>query len=217
MQRLPILCVAVIALHCLGCAESEKRVDTTEPKEIHQENLKIGLRKRPFVSFQFTRMPLRSALEIYALKINKKIEVSPEVQGDLAMEISDVHWRLALEIMIKTVGAYSVVEESNKGFTVAPTNASESQLGTTIIRLKHVRGNDPRYSLIEALQVLISLTPSPVDSVQYDTRVNAIILRATPSTIRDIKNAIKVIDREDPPKDAIYGEDPQFPGAWRRR
>jgi len=97
------------------------------------------LTQPPKVTIQFNDTNVRTVLQLLAAYSGKNIIISPAVTGKVTLDLKDVHWEKALESIVKTVGPFVVVRDGEDLIRVVPRESVESQLETTLIKLKYVR------------------------------------------------------------------------------
>jgi hypothetical protein len=69
----------------------------------------LVLEQPPRVTIQFTDANVRTVLQLIAAYTGKNIIISPEVHGDMTLDVHDVPWDDALRTLVATVGDYAVV------------------------------------------------------------------------------------------------------------
>lgn len=97
------------------------------------------LTQPPKVTIQFTDANVRTVLQLLAAYSGKNIIIAPEVQGRVTLDLKEVHWLRALHAIVKTVGDYEVVEESDDLLRIVSRSSIEQQLETVVFPLSHVR------------------------------------------------------------------------------
>ncbi|HBP22197.1 MAG TPA: hypothetical protein DEA08_31000 [Planctomycetes bacterium] len=97
------------------------------------------LTQPPKVTIQFTDANVRTVLQLLAAYSGKNIIISPQVTGDVTLDLKEVHWLRALHAIVKTVGDYEVVEETDDLLRVVTRSSIEQQLETVVFKLKFVR------------------------------------------------------------------------------
>jgi len=97
------------------------------------------LTQPPKVTIQFTDANVRTVLQLLAAYSGKNIIISPEVRGRVTLDLKEVHWLRALHAIVKTVGDYEVVEETDDLLRVVSRSSIEQQLETVVFPLKYVR------------------------------------------------------------------------------
>lgn len=97
------------------------------------------LTQPPKVTIQFTDANVRTVLQLLAAYSGKNIIISPNVTGSVTLDLKEVHWLRALHAIVKTVGDYEVVEETEDLLRVVRRDAIEQQLETIVFPLKYVR------------------------------------------------------------------------------
>ena len=97
------------------------------------------LTQPPKVTIQFTDANVRTVLQLLAAYSGKNIIISPEVHGDVTLDLHEVHWLKALHAIVKTVGDYEVVEETADLLRVVPRSSIALSLKTEFIQLQYLR------------------------------------------------------------------------------
>ncbi len=179
--------------------------------------------KPPTVNMEFMNADIRVVLDFLAKQANSNIIISQAIQGKVNLSLKDVHWRQALETIVKTSG-YVAVEEEGNIIRIVTRNSLKDQLETEILTLKYVRppstyraaitsagastkggvffvGNatapgDPAttFTLFKALSDAVNKDIQ--EKVIYDPLSNAFVVRATKLTINRLKKIIKKVDKE---------------------
>lgn len=140
--------------------------------EVEQRGSILVLTQPPKVTIQFTDANVRTVLQLLAAYSGKNIIISPEVHGDVTLDLHEVHWLKALHAIVKTVGDYEVVEETSDLLRVVPRSSIALSLKTEFIPLKYLRppakyiATPPRTSiqtgqLTQASSNLFIGTPTP--------------------------------------------------------
>ena len=70
------------------------------------------------------------------------IVVAPEVAGTLSLRLTDVPWRDALDVAVKTLG-YVVVEENRGILRVVDPVTLQAQMTTKSYQLRYLRPREP--------------------------------------------------------------------------
>jgi type II secretory pathway component GspD/PulD (secretin) len=107
--------------------------------EVEQRGSILVLTQPPKVTIQFTDANVRTVLQLLAAYSGKNIIISPEVHGDVTLDLHEVHWLRALHAIVKTVGDYEVVEETADLLRIVPRSSIALQLKTEFIPLKYLR------------------------------------------------------------------------------
>lgn len=97
------------------------------------------LTQPPKVTIQFTDANVRTVLQLLAAYSGKNIIISPDVHGNVTLDLKEVHWLRALHAIVRTVGDYEVVEETEDLLRVVSRSSIEQQLETLVFPLRFVR------------------------------------------------------------------------------
>ena len=133
---------------------------------------------------------------------NVNIVTSPEVEGNVSLTLSQVNWREALDIVLKTYGLAGVQE---KGYIrVLPLNQYMQEV---MVKEKHKSEQEALVSLkIDVIKIenaTASELVKPVKTVlssrgvlNVDQRTNSLIIRDIPANITQAKELIRTLDQE---------------------
>ena len=179
--------------------------------------------KPPQVSMEFFGSDLREVLDFLAKQSGSNIIISAQVGGKVTLSLRNVHWRQALDTIVKTAGFVAVEEEGNI-IRIVTKQSLRDQLETEVLLLKYVRPPAPyraaisskgsstqggvffvgearapgdpvsSFTLYKALQKAVD--PSIGEQVEYDPLTNAFVVRATKLTINRLRGIIKKLDKE---------------------
>ena len=92
----------------------------------------------PRVDFAFDNAELRDVIDTIGKLSGANIVVAPEVAGTLSLRLTDVPWRDALDVSVKTLG-YTIVEEKRGILRVVDPLSLQSQMTTKSYQLRYVR------------------------------------------------------------------------------
>ena len=120
------------------------------------------------ISLRFQSIELRAALQILAEYGGVNLIVGDSVSGELTLELEDMHWREALDLVLLSQGL--VAREQANTLIVAPTDQVEAQsLETRVFAL--------RFADAEALKNLLEIEGEA--SCLVDERTNRLIVTDT--------------------------------------
>jgi type IV pilus assembly protein PilQ len=70
-------------------------------------------------SFNFSNIPVRSALQMIAEEGRFNLIVSDSVQGNISLRLNDVTWEQALELVLRIKGLHQSIDGNSRAVTVA--------------------------------------------------------------------------------------------------
>jgi len=152
------------------------------------------------VSLDFREADIKVVLKGLALKSGVNIVTIPELQGTVTINLNDVPWKVALEVILQTYGYAS--EQKGNIITVTTVDdlkvrrenklllAEQEQLITRTFQLNFCRATD----IIEA----VSNMKSERGKVNYDERTNMLIITDIEDSINLIAGVIKKLDATTP-------------------
>jgi type IV pilus assembly protein PilQ len=152
------------------------------------------------VSLDFREANIRNVLQVLALKSGINIVSSPEVTGTVSIQLNEVPWKQALEIILQTYG-YAHEQQGNIiVVTTVPDMklrrenamllAEQEPLSTDIFTLNFARAEE----VISSVEKMIS----PRGAIDFDARTNTLIVTETARQIEKIAMVIKRLDRTTP-------------------
>lgn len=163
----------------------------------------LVLTQPPKVTIQFTDANVRTVLQLLAAYSGKNIIISPRVDGKVTLDLKEVHWLRALHAIVKTVGDYEVVEETEDLLRVVSRDSIEQQLETVVYQLKYV-SPPPNYRAVPprttggaqgaAATVFVGPQSTTLTPAQIEPRETFTLYRALRSVIEQSQIAGAVID-----------------------
>jgi type II secretory pathway component HofQ len=168
----------------------------------------------PRVDFAFDDADITQVIDTIAKLSGANIVIAPEVAGTLSLRLTNVPWRDALDVAVKTLG-YTVVVEDRGILRVVDPLSLQAQMETHSYQLRYLRpkrlfapviqseflaGNvrpgtgdiAADFPVIEALRKALS----PGGELDYVVTQNVVIVRDTAQVHVSIKNVIERLDIE---------------------
>ena len=179
-----------------GASVSEQPVvDEKAPNsEVSEE------REEGNVSLDFVDADIRNVLKILSLKSGLNIVTSPEVSGAISIQLTDVPWKQALEVILETYGyAYeqkgnvimvTTVEDLRQRRENAAMLAEQEPLVTKIFTLNFAKASD----IIASLEKM----KSERGNLDFDARTNTIIATDVADKIALMADIVRKLDRTTP-------------------
>ncbi|WBV21834.1 DNA uptake porin HofQ [Pantoea piersonii] len=151
------------------------------------------------LSLNFDDAPVARILQALADYQHLNLLIAPGVEGSLSLRLDDVPWKQALSLVTR-LAALTVVEEENV-LLVYPDSWLQQQqqeqaastpppLELRAVTLHYANAAEVYRSLQGERQTLLT----PRGSVTLDTRANALLLRDTPSALRDAERWLQALD-----------------------
>jgi len=178
----------------------------------------IRVTKPERVTFSFDNEDIKRVVSVIATYSGANIVVSPEVKGNVTVNLKNIPWRDALEQIVKTLG-YAVVEEDRGILRIIPRGDLKQQLETRVIRLRYIRPPSPYRAYMKSeytkekidafdsknperdFPVLDALKVAVTDeggTITYDRVSNSLVCRGTKPALDNLINLIEQIDIEPP-------------------
>ncbi len=172
----------------------------------------LEVNRPPRVTFVFNNSEITEVIDAIAALSGANIVVAPEVAGTLSVRLTDVPWRHALEVAVKTLG-YVVVEEDRGILRVVDPLSLQAQMETRSYQLRYVRpksnyaplissefveGKSPKASgdITKDFPILGALSKAlnPGGDLDYVQDKNMIIVRDTAQVHMEIADLVERLD-----------------------
>ena len=156
------------------------------------------------LSFNFQNIDIRLLLQLIAKNSGKNFIIGNSVKGNITLNLRDVTWRSALDIILKTHGLASrnvgkvifistideITSNETKQLQSAETLANLAPLQSTLIHLKYTNATNMA-GLLKGTQGTLLTSRG---EVAVDTHTNSLIIRDTGATIAVLKREIRQLD-----------------------
>lgn len=152
------------------------------------------------VSLNFQDVDIRNVLKVLAYKSGSNVVTTPEVTGTVTIQLNDVPWQKALDVILSTYG-YGYERQGNI-ITVMPIDSlkkhrenaqalqEQEPLMTKTYLLSYAKASDIMDS--------INKIKSAKATINFDARTNILIVREIQSNLELIDNVIKTLDSVTP-------------------
>lgn len=176
---------------------SETSVPVVEPTAINQVSTDPA---SGLVSLDFREADIRNVLEVLALKSGMNIVASPEVTGTVSIQLNNVPWKQALDVILQTYGyAYDLqgniivvttIDDLKKRRENAVILSEQEPLSTEIYTLNFARASE----VITSIEKMLSSR----GTMDFDERTNTVIVHDTQKHLENISTVIKKLDQTTP-------------------
>jgi type IV pilus assembly protein PilQ len=177
--------------------------DTAFATQMFTQNFKPSSSQK-LLSFYFQNIEIRPLLQLIAKNSGINFVISDAVKGSITLDLKDVTWQHALDIVLDSHGLasrrvgnviyISTLEEmtatETKQFQSAEQVANLSPLTSTILHLKYTDAKE----LAKLLKGADSSLLTSRGQVAVDQRTNSLIIRDTKTSLKDIIASIKQLD-----------------------
>jgi len=173
-------------------------VSTVHAQQMGDES--VSITEGGNVSFDFRDADIRNVFKILSFKSGVNIVAGPEVSGTVTIQLNDVPWQQALEVILQTYGyAYerkgniivvATVENIKKRREDAMLLAEQVPLETATFALN--------FGIASEVIESISKMRSDRGHIDFDDRTNMIIIADTPHQIELMGGVIEQLDRTTP-------------------
>jgi type IV pilus assembly protein PilQ len=174
----------------------------------------VKLTQPPKVTFSTdpSGTDIKEILENISLNFGFNLAMSDKVSGTVILRLKRVPWRQAVEIVAKTAGPYSVVEEDYNILRIVPTDELTQQLETRVFPLRYITAPSTvqaimtspyaevgkpqtEFVLEEALKNIVT---KDVGFFKFDPSTRAFIVKDTRPVLKKVEELIKKLDKPKP-------------------
>jgi type IV pilus assembly protein PilQ len=192
-----LLLMTATAWLCLTMVYAEQPVD-------YSNQIVASTRHTGKLSFYFQNIEMRALLQLIAKNSGLNFIISDAVKGNVTLNLSNVSWQQALDVVLKSHGLasrrtgnviyISTLEEitSNETKQLQSDQAISNlePLKSTIYHLKYASAVDIAALLKGSQSTLLTSR----GDVAVDSRTNSLILRDTRATLSTVEREIRVLD-----------------------
>lgn len=186
--------LAVILLGVGGLVYAQKEDAAPQP----QENVSVTQEGR--VSLDFRDADIQNVLRILSYKSGVNIVAGPEVTGLVTIQLRDVPWKQALDVILQTYGygydqrgniiTVTTIDNLKKRREDAQLLAEQEVLLTQTFPLNYAKAQE----VIASVEKMVSSR----GSVNYDERTNSLIVRDTSQNVELMSDIIGNLDSTTP-------------------
>jgi type IV pilus assembly protein PilQ len=162
--------------------------------------LEMNMTKEGNVTLDFREADIRNVLKVLAYKSGLNIIAGPEVVGMVNIQLKDVPWEKALDVILSTYGyAYerrgviimvTTIDNMKKRREDAKTIADQEPITTETFLLNFSKAED----VVKTLEKM----KTPRGSINFDQRTNSVIVSDVESNIAVLKEVVKKLDTVTP-------------------
>ena len=195
IRKIVITAMGIVMSCCLACAQNENPPSTQDaamaPRSVTREGN---------VSLDFRDADILNVLKILALKSGVNIVAGNDVVGTVTIQLNDVPWKQALEVILDTYG-YAYEERENVIMVTTIDNLKQRR-DDAVVLAEQVPLKTETFVLnfSQAGEIINSIEriKSQRGIVDFDERTNALIVTDTPQQLVIIENVIKKLDTVTP-------------------
>ena len=152
------------------------------------------------VSFDFRDADIRNVFKILSFKSGVNIVASPEVTGVVTINLKDVPWKQALDVILQTYG-YTYEQKGNIVMVTTVENMKQRREDALILA-EQVPLETKTYSLNfgQASEIIESIEKMKSERgfINFDERTNTIIMTDTPQQLALMSDVIEDLDTTTP-------------------
>ena len=194
IKKIILLTAILMAVTRLSFAQKDGPGSAPPP----QENISVTQEGR--VSLDFRDADIQNVLRILSYKSGVNIVAGPEVTGLVTIQLRDVPWKQALDVILQTYGygydqrgniiTVTTIDNLKKRREDAQLLAEQEVLLTKTFPLNYAKAQ----TVIASVEKMVS----PRGSVNYDERTNSLIVRDTSQNVELMEEVIGKLDSTTP-------------------
>jgi len=192
MSRSAILMLAM-AFMPIVWADAPTSPGVTTPAEVIPANLTA---EAAHVSLDFQDADIRNVLKVLAFKSGVNIVAAPDVTGVVNIELKDVPWQKALDVILSTYG-YGFVRKDNIISVMTIENLKKYREDSLALEAQEPlisRTFPLSFAKAQDAMKVIDKLISKRGFINFDDRTNALIIRDLEGNLELITGVIKSID-----------------------
>ena len=192
-----ILSVVLACSVLAATANAQNEVESTEETLAVESSDDLTVSGDGLVSLDFRDADIRNVFKILSFKSGVNIVASPEVSGVVSIQLTDVPWKQALEVILQTYGyAYerkgsiimiTTVENLKKRREDAMLLAEQESVMTQTFVLNFSKASE----VVAAIEKM----KSDRGNIDFDDRTNTLIITDTQSRLELIEGVVQKLDR----------------------
>ncbi|MBA7667577.1 Type 3 secretion system secretin [subsurface metagenome] len=173
-------------------------VPKEEVKEVEEEpEPTVPTYPKKVIDAILERADLVTALRSIAKYSGMNMIIGDDVKGTISVELKNVHWEKALDLILKTKGYTYIIEIDIIRVGTAESFAQEREKGEMAKPLMR-RVFTLEYTTPKELSSIVKSSLSKRGVVEQDTRTNSLIVTDIPSKIASIEELVIILDKETP-------------------
>ena len=188
-----IIMLMITASVPLVWADMSSMPDTAAPSQLTQANLPTDA---GLVSLDFQDADIRNVLKVLAFKSGVNIVAAPDVTGVVNIELKDVPWQKALDVILSTYG-YGFDRKGNIITVMTVENLKKYREDTISLESQEPlisKTFSLNYAKAEDAMKIIDKMVSKRGFINFDERTNSIIIRDLENNLELVSEVIKSID-----------------------
>lgn len=165
-------------------------------EEVEPAVVEVNMAQSGNVTFDFRDADIRNVLKVLAYKSGVNIIAGPEVVGQVNIQLKNVPWQKALEVVLSTYGygydkkgsiiMVTTIENLKKRREDAKSLADQEPISTETFIFNYAKADD-------ALRTIDKMK-SPRGSMNCDQRTNSVIVSDVESNLAFIREVVKKLD-----------------------
>ncbi|MBX3472537.1 MAG: hypothetical protein KF878_37275, partial [Planctomycetes bacterium] len=156
----------------------------------------VGVDPGSTVSVRVQDADVRQVLLDLAERQRLRLILAPEVQGTVTVELDDVHWLRAMSAIVRSAGAFELVEEAGGLLRAVARGSIQAERVTEVVPLRHVGGAEAEVlaGLLRRAAEELSGEGDPPAQVALDPRGGGLVITAPRPLVVEL---LRLIERHD--------------------
>lgn len=152
------------------------------------------------ISFNFQDIPVRNVLQMIAQKMGVNLVIGDNVQGNITLQLNDVPYDQALDIILKTkdldkrVNGNVMLVSTFQDLIDRETKELKSREDLRTLATIEQKTFQIKYAKAKTLTEVLQKFSTPRGSIVFDERTNKLIISDTSERLIDIQKKIESLD-----------------------
>lgn len=187
----------ILMVPAMGNTQSQRK-DLTSGVSAVEESPPSGLEGN--VSLDFREADIRNVLKILSFKSGVNIVVGPEVTGLVTIQLNDVPWQQALEVILQTYG-YAYERKGNIIMVTSVENLRQQRENAMVLAEQEplmTKTFTLNFAKASGIIASVEKMRSERGSADFDDRTNTLIITDISSRLALMEDVIKTLDATTP-------------------
>jgi type IV pilus assembly protein PilQ len=194
-KRIFSLMAALIFLATTSFAQNQPAAATTA-----DQSANVSMSEEGYVSLDFREADIRNVFKILSFKSGVNIVAGPEVTGTVSIQLNNVPWKQALDVILQTYG-YAYEQKGNIIIVTTIENLKKRREDAMVLAEQEaLETRTYTMNFGKASEIIASLEKmkSERGSIDFDERTNTIIVTDTASKLDLMASVVETLDTTTP-------------------
>lgn len=199
LKKIVVVFLAVNFISIVGYSRCEEAMAQAADEDA-QLTEKVSITKEGNVSLDFREADIKNVFKILAFKSGVNIVASPDVTGTVSIQLNDVPWQQALDVILQTYG-YAYERKGNVIVVTTVENLKKRREDSLLLAEQEpIETRTFTLNFGKAADIIASIEKmkSERGSINFDERTNTLIITDTSRQLDLVAEVINTLDRTTP-------------------